>query len=464
MPNELATVFKAYDIRGLSPEVLTAEFAERLGRAIVRHFKCAHVMVGRDMRQTSPELEAALVAGITSQGADVTRIGMCSTPMFNVCMGLAGGRYDFGAMITASHNPSEYNGIKMVDRDVYPIGEGSGMEALRDAYLSDDPFEDASKRGTVHEDPDALRAYLDKIVLQVDISEFQPMKVAIDAGNGMGGHVLPELIKRLPHMEVLPLFWEPDGSFPNHEANPLKTETLRTLSETVIKNHCCFGVAFDGDGDRVGFVDENGEPVPGDLMTALLARELLKDHPGSLILHDLRCSWSVDEEIRSEGGRTEMTRVGHAFIKRQLREHGALFGGELSMHYYFQSLWGVESSDLCMLYLMKLLAETDEPLSALWKPLKRYANSGEVNSEVQDKQAALERVRALYQPQATDISELDGIRMEFSVGGDGSKNDRSWWFSLRASNTEPLIRLIVEAVKPEVMEAKRDELLSLIRG
>lgn len=464
MPKDISKVFKAYDIRGLSPGELTADFTERLGRALVRRFRCKHVMVGRDMRQSSPELEDALVRGITSQGADVTRIGLCSTPMFNVSMGRAAGRYDFGVMVTASHNPPKYNGFKMVDGNVYPVGEGSGMEELRDAYISGELYEDAATPGDVHDDTEALRAYLDSIFDLVDTSEFPAMTIAADAGNGMNGLVLPEFAKRLPSMHILPLFWELDGRFPNHEANPLKIETLTTLSETVVKNHCRFGVAFDGDGDRVGFVDENGEPIPGDLMTAILAGGLLKDHPDALILRDLRCSWSTEEAILAAGGRTDMTRVGHAFIKRQLRERGGLFGGELSMHYYFRDLWGVESGDLCLLLLMKILSETEQPLSSLWKPLKRYANSGEVNSEVRNKDAVLDRIRKQYQSEATDIREIDGIRMEFYVREDGSKDDLSWWFSVRASNTEQLIRLIVEAVRPDVMEAKREELLDIIRS
>ena len=362
------------------------------------------------------------------------------------------------------HNPARYDGFKFVDKDILPIGQGSGMEEIRDRFLSDAPFAPSEKKGMLVEDPGALQAYLDRICSVIDIASIPPMKIAVDAGNGMAGYVLPEFVKRIPQIEVLPLYWELDGTFPNHEANPLKAETLQALSKTVREHGCAFGAAYDGDGDRIGFVDENEEQIPGDLLTALFARALLRDHPGDLILRDLRCSWSVEEEIREAGGRSEMCRVGHAFIKRQLREDGGLFAGELSMHYYFRDIWGLESGDLSLLLMLREIARGGKKLSELWRPLKRYATSSEINNQVANAKATISRIRDHYAPEASSISDLDGIRLEFNVGADGKKGPTAWWFSLRPSNTEPVVRLIVEAVDSNVMEGRRDELVRMIQS
>lgn len=458
------SLFHAYDIRGTSAEGLTAEFAERLGRCIADVYHPKKVLIGRDMRSSSPELEEGLIRGLVDQGVSVLRIGLCSTPLFNVAMGLAKGEYEIGVMVTASHNPAQYNGFKFTDGNVYPIGLGSGLEKLEKRYSSDESFATASKKGIVSEDEGMLNRYLDLITSLVSPASLPPMKIAIDAGNGMAGFVLPALMKLLPQMEVVPLFWELDGTFPNHEANPLKEDTLVSVSNAVKEKGCAIGVAYDGDCDRIGFLDENGEHVPGDLMEVILARALLREHPGSLILRDLRSSWAVEEEILEAGGKTEMSRVGHSFIKRQLRESGALFAGELSMHYYHQALWGVESGDLTLLILLKELAQTGKTLSELWKPLRRYAYSGELNYRVEDSAKTIDRIRVHYAVSATSVSDLDGIRMEFGVGSDGSRGRDAWWFSLRASNTEPFVRLIVEAVDPNVMEERRDELATMIQS
>ena len=462
----LAKAFKAYDIRGLAPGELDTAFARRLGETLVAEFKPTRVLVGRDMRTTSPELEAALVDGLTSEGVNVTRIGLCSTPMFNVSVGLGAGTYDLGVMVTASHNPGEYNGFKIVKGDLMPIGQGSGMEAIRDRFLSDATLRLRSGQapGTVADDANALKNYLDKIFSLVDVSRIPPMKIAVDAGNGMNGLIMPELTKRLPQCTFFALYWDPDGAFPHHEANPLKSETLEDLRRLVGSTQSHVGAAFDGDGDRVGFTDELGEPIPGDLMTALLAESLLASAPGAKILYDLRSSWATKEAIESAGGVPVMSRVGHAFIKRRMREEGGLFAGELSMHYYFRDLWNVESGDLCLLLLLRLLAQTGKPLSRMWKPLKTYAKTEEINSDVADpaggpsgagKDAVLRRIDEKYRASASSVSDMDGLRMEFG---------HDWWFSVRASNTEPLLRLIVEAVDEKIMAAKRDELLKLIRG
>lgn len=463
MPPNLSKVFKAYDIRGISPGELDRAFARRLGLVLAAQYHPKSVMVGRDMRSTSPDLEEGLIEGLISQGVSVTRIGQCSTPLFNVSVGL-NGTYDLGVMVTASHNPAQYNGFKLVKGDVTPIGQGSGMEEIRDAFLSTTTFKDAASPGTVSDDPNALRAYLDKIFSIVDVSKIPPMTIAIDAGNGMAGVILPELSKRLPQITMHPLYWNPDGTFPNHEANPLKTETLRDVSALVTSHGCAFGVAFDGDADRVGFVDETGMPIPGDLLTAILAQPLLASAKGSLVLYDLRSSWSTSEAIRDAGGDPKMCRVGHAFIKRQMREEKAVFAGELSMHFYFRDIWNVESGDLCLLLLLKLVGESGQPLSSIWKPLKRFSKTEEINSEVKDRDAIFEQIEKQFVPSASSVSKLDGLRMEFGVATDGTRSADAWWFSVRASNTEPLVRLIVEAVTDDVMTSRRDELLKIIHG
>lgn len=456
----LASVFKAYDIRGLSPEEIDAAFALRLGKTVAAHFGPKRVLVGRDMRTTSFPLESALIEGLTSFGVDVVRIGLCSTPMFNILLGLANGSFDLGVMITASHNPGKYNGFKIAKGDCLPVGEGSGMEELRDAFLAG--TEEASGRaGTVTDDPGALDRYLDHVVSLAHLpSDMPKTKVAIDAGNGMGGAVLPRLLARLPWIEAVPLYFEPDGTFPNHEANPLKTETLKDLIDTIRREGCALGVAFDGDADRVGFVDETGTPIPGDLLTAFLAQAILRDHPGGLVHYDVRSSWAVSEAVAAAGGKSAMCKVGHANIKKLMRETGAVFAGELSMHFYFRDLWNCESGDLAMLLMLRRMAEVKTPLSEAWKPLRRYVQSGEINFEVKDKAGTISRLEEAYGPKATQRYDIDGIRLEFR---DPAAPGEDWWMSVRASNTEPLLRLNVEARTPEVLNARVSEVSKAIK-
>lgn len=460
MENTLASVFKAYDIRGYSPEQINAAFAKRLGKAIVAQFGPKKVMVGRDMRMTSSPLESALIEGLTSSGVDVVRIGLCSTPMFNVLLGLAGGAYDLGVMITASHNPGKYNGFKIAHGDCRPIGEGSGMEELRDAFLAE-KFVESKTQGTAVDDPTALDRYIDHVLLLAKLpTEMPKMKIAIDAGNGMAGAVLPRLLAKLPWLEVMPLYFDPDGTFPNHEANPLKADTLTHLKEVVVREKCQLGVAFDGDADRVGFVDEKGEQLAGDLLTAFFAQEILQASPGGKILFDVRSSWTVPEAVTEAGGSAEACKVGHANIKRMMRETGAVFAGEVSMHFYFKDLWNVESGDLAMLLILRRLARDTQPISALWNPLRRYAHSEEMNFEVTDKGGVINRLKAQYGPTASSTSELDGIRLEFRSSTDPSSD---WWFNVRASNTEPLLRLNVEARTSEILASRTAELSTAIQ-
>lgn len=400
-------------------------------------------------------LEDALVDGLRSQGTDVVRVGLCSTPMFNFAIAEAADatdHYDLGVMVTASHNPAHDNGMKITLGDNLPVGMGSGMESLRDLALADMPMPDAAKRGGESEDTGLLERYVEAIWNFSGLSgDFEGWRISMDAGNGMDGHVLPKLARKLTNADVRELFWPLDGNFPNHEANPLKVETLTALIADVRKSGAAFGVAFDGDGDRVGFVDEAGTPIPGDILTAIFAQEILKDKPGGLVLYDLRSSWSVREAVEEAGGTAKMCMVGHANIKRQMREEGAVFAGELSMHFYFQELKGCESGDLAMLLLIRLLQREKKKLSEIWKPLLRYSHSGEINFKVADPKAKIEEIATAYAGTG-DVSRIDGVRIEFA----------DWWFNLRASNTEPLLRLNLEAKTPEDMERHKAELAALI--
>ncbi len=464
----LPSVFHAYDIRGLSPQEIDETFTCRLVRALITVFAPRRVLVGRDMRLTSGALEQALVNELTRYGIEVIKIGLCSTPLFYSAVSMSTEKVDLGVMVTASHNPGKYNGFKLVRGDASPIGQGSGMEELEAAFRSDSMIPPLGKGGLggvlkpgeVLEDRAALSRYLDRVFELAALPSVMPrIKVGIDVGNGMAGHVLPDLLARCPWLEVLPLYFEPDGNFPNHEANPLKQETLHDLSELVVKEGCQFGIAFDGDADRIGFVDEMGAPVPGDLMTALLAQEVLLQKPGSRVLYDLRSSWAVSEMIQAAGGVGDMCRVGHAFIKHQMKEQGAVFAGEISMHYYFRALSNAESTDLVMLLVLKLLADKRLPFSEIWTSVQRYVHSGEINFTVQDKSTVMAHIREKYVSLASSISDIDGIRMEFR---DPSNPDQDWWFSVRASNTEPLLRLNLETRTRDMTKEKIEELTRLI--
>jgi phosphomannomutase len=458
----LPSLFKSYDIRGLAPQEIDASFAHRLGETLANTYKPKHVLIGHDMRTTSPELEASLIDGFTSQGIHVTRIGLCSTPMFYFAVGEGAGRFDLGVMVTASHNPAKYNGFKMVKGDVQPIGQGSGMEEIRDAACGSNSYPPSEKRGDVQTDTDVKKRYLDRVFQLADLPANLPTwSVAIDAGNGMNGHTMPDFAKRLPSLNILPLYWDLDGSFPNHEANPLNTDTLKDLQKSVRENACAFGIAFDGDGDRVGFVDEEGTPIPGDMLTALFAQELLREKKSGRVLYDLRSSWSTAEAIRKNGGDPGMCRVGHAHIKRQMRAEHAIFAGELSMHFYFADMWYAEASDYAALLLLKILAREEKPLSKLWRPLQTYAHSGEINFHVKDQATILKTLDETYTKTASEKSLLDGLRFEFC---DQSQPEHDWWFNVRASNTEPVLRLNLEARTREEMEKRREELKKIIEA
>lgn len=470
--------FKSYDIRGLVGEEITPAFASRLALALCDVWEPTMVLIGFDMRESSPALVHGLEGVFLAKGIDCINIGLCTTPVFNSAVA-QNEAVDLGIMVTASHNPSSYNGFKLCRKGAIPIGAGSGMEAIRDLFLNKEQeysslvnnvaTSSTEVVGSKQQKEDAVATYLDRVITalpdqgaSLKATEPGSLKIVADAGNGMAGLTLPILARKLPALSVTPLYWELDGTFPNHEANPLKVETLNVLRQRVVAEKAMLGFAFDGDGDRVGVVDEQGWIVPGDALTALLARELLQQTPNAKILYDLRCSWSTPEAIQLAGGRPELCRVGHAHIKQQMRSSGALFAGELSMHFYFASFANCEASEYAMLLLIQLLQRTGRPLSELWQPLICYAHSGEKNyrlSETSDQ--VLTRLQERYASQATKATLIDGLRYEFC---DPAKPDQDWWFSVRASNTEPVLRLNVEARERSRMEEKQLELEYAIIG
>jgi len=437
----MAGIFKAYDIRGIYGETITDDIVFKIGRAFVTFLKCRKVVVGRDMRPHSEPLFQALARGLTKQGADVIDLGLCSTPMSYFANGKLGG--DAGIMITASHNPGEWNGLKLSRREAIPISGDTGIKDIesivnRSAY--DPPASSPGKVTTV----DISEQYAAHVRRFASLK--RPLRIAADMANAMGIYEARALRGIL---EVDAIFDTLDGTFPNHEANPLKTETLSSLQEKILSGAYDFGVAFDGDADRAGFLDEQGNVVPMDAITCLVAQDLLSREKG-VILYDLRSSWAVREVIAENGGTPAMSRVGHAFIKQQMRDLKGIFAGELSGHYYFRDNFYTESSAMAVLCVANIVSRASQPLSALVRPLRRYAASGEINFRVGDPLSVLEKLRAKYSDGR--ITTLDGVSVEYS----------DWWFNVRASNTEPLVRLNVEARTLDLMERKKKELTAAI--
>jgi phosphomannomutase len=438
----MAGIFKAYDIRGIVGSTLTEKLALDIGRALVTFLKCRKVVVGYDMRPHSPGLFRAMCEGLTLQGADVIDVGLCSTPMSYFANGSLNA--DASVMITASHNPGEWNGFKLCREQVIPISGATGIMDIERIVTTGAFAPPAARKGVVtqHDIGQAYVAHVRKVAaLQ------RPVRIAVDFANSMG-IVEAKCLEGI--LEMTRLYDTLDGSFPNHEANPLKVETLEALQETVRKGRFDFGVAFDGDADRAGFVDEKGNVVPMDMITALIATSVLEKEKG-VIFYDLRSSWSVKEVIREAGGTPMMSRVGHAFIKQQMRAENALFAGELSGHYYFRDNYTTESSAMAVLYIANAITSKGRTLSELIKPIQRYVASGEINSEVHDPAAVLTAIRRQFKD--GKVIELDGVTIEYA----------DWWFNVRCSNTEPLVRLNIEAKTRAMMETRRDELLNLIR-
>ncbi|GAA4607076.1 phosphomannomutase/phosphoglucomutase [Actinoallomurus liliacearum] len=445
---DLAKIFKAYDVRGIVPDDFDERIAEAAGAAFVRVTGATAIVTAHDMRASSGPLSAAFARGAAAQGADVTEAGLGSTDLLYYASGSLGLP---GAMFTASHNPARYNGIKLCRAGARPIGRDTGLGEMRRLVEEGVPAHDGPA-GTVRR-LDLLSGYSAHLRSLVDLSGIRPLKVVVDAGNGMAGHTVPSVFAGLP-IEIVPLYFELDGTFPNHEANPIEPENLRDLQAAVREHGADIGLAFDGDADRCFVVDERGEPVTPSAITALVAVRELAKHPGARIVHNLITSRAVPEFIREHGGEPVRTRVGHSFIKQTMAEAGAVFGGEHSAHYYFRDFWFADSGMLAALHVLAALGEQERPLSALLAAYSPYTASGEINSEVADQAAATARVRAEFagRPGVT-LDELDGL----TVG------HADWWFNLRPSNTEPLLRLNAEAADPETMAAVRDEVLAVVR-
>ncbi|MBO4273537.1 phosphomannomutase/phosphoglucomutase [Microbispora triticiradicis] len=449
---DLSRIFKAYDVRGVVPDELDEEIAQAVGAAFVELTGATSVVMAHDMRTSSGPLAAAFARGATSRGADVVNAGLGSTDMLYY----ASGSLNLpGVMFTASHNPAKYNGMKMCRAGAVPVGTDTGLLEIRDraAELLDSGLGGTPGAGTVTE-RDLLEGYAAHLKTLVDLSGIRPLKVVVDAGNGMGGYTVPEVFKGLP-IELTPLYFELDGSFPNHEANPIEPENLRDLQKAVVSQGADIGIAFDGDADRCWVIDERGESVPPSTITALVAvRELAKD-PGATVIHNLITSKGVPEIVAEHGGRPVRTRVGHSFIKAEMARTGAVFGGEHSAHYYFRDFWFADSGMLAALHVLAALGEQDRPLSEVLSRYSRYAASGEINSRVEDQAAALDRVRETFAArEGVTFDELDGL----TVSGP------DWWFNLRPSNTEPLLRLNAEASDEEKVAAVRDEVLAVVRS
>ena len=453
MSEDIPDIFKAYDIRGLVDGELSPDFAFAVGLAFARFLEIERepstVLIGEDMRPSSPELAEAFSAGVTSNGTNVIRIGLASTDLLYFA---AGSKNLPGAMFTASHNPAAYNGIKLCLSGARPIGKETGLQTIENFVRNGIPL--AMRPVGSETNEDLLQAYADHLHKLVSFKGNRPLKIVIDAGNGMAGFTAPAIFERLG-AEIIPLYFELDGNFPNHEANPIDPANLRDLQKAVLENKADIGLAFDGDADRCFLVDEKGETVDPSLLTALIASRELAKHPGATIIHSLISSRTVVEVINELGGIPVRSRVGHSYIKALMAETGAIFGGEHSGHFYFKDFWRADSGALAALHALAALGESEQTISELFAPFKRYVASGEVNSRVADAAVVIKAIKEKYSALSEfKIDELDGLTASTST----------WWFNVRASNTEPLLRLNVEADTAANMAAHRDELLALINA
>ena len=442
-------VFKAYDIRGIYPSELDEEGAYAIGRAYVEHFEPKRIAVGHDMRLSSSAMTAATIRGAVDAGAQVFELGLVGTEMVYFAVGDLD--LDGGIAVTASHNPKDYTGMKIVRRGALPVGGESGLLEIRDRALKGFGVPTAS--GSV-EQVDIWPAFVDRVLSFVDVDAIAPLKIVIDTANGMGGVMLPPVLEHLPQVETVRYFFEPDGSFPNHEPNPLLPENREFIVARTTAEAADFGVAFDGDADRCFFVDDTGEFVPGDFVTALFAELILKKEPGAKIIYDVRASWAVPDTINRAGGIPLINRVGHAYIKLRMREEGAVFGGEVSGHYYFRDFYQADSGVVPLLLMLELVSRRGKKLSEILRPFnERYFITGELNTPVPDVDLKLRELQERFAPEG-ELSYLDGISIEAE----------DWHFNVRPSNTEPLLRLNLEARSKEKMEQKRDEVLEVIQS
>ncbi|MFJ7271497.1 phosphomannomutase/phosphoglucomutase [Streptomyces sp. NPDC099050] len=456
MATDLSNIVKAYDVRGVVPDEWDEQLAELFGAAFVEVTGASAIVIGHDMRPSSPALSAAFARGAAVRGVDVTLIGLCSTDQLYY----ASGKLNLpGAMFTASHNPAQYNGIKLCRAGAAPVGQDTGLSTIRElAEKWSDEGAPAIPAGTVPgtvTEQDTLTGYADHLKGLVDLTAVRPLKVVVDAGNGMGGHTVPTVFTGLP-LDLVPMYFELDGTFPNHEANPLDPKNIVDLQARVLAEGADLGIAFDGDADRCFIVDERGEGVSPSAITALVAaRELARNGGTGTVIHNLITSWSVPEVVRENGGTPVRTRVGHSFIKEEMAKSGAIFGGEHSAHYYFKDFWNADTGMLAALHVLAALGGQDGPLSDLVSSYDRYAGSGEINSTVADQKARLAAVKETYgSAEGITLDELDGL----------TATSADWWFNVRASNTEPLLRLNVEARDQATLTKVRDEVLALIRA
>ncbi len=444
-------VFKAYDVRGIYPTDLDEAGAEATGRAFVEVFQPRRIAVGHDMRVSSPGMVEAVMRGVAAAGADILELGLVGTEMLYFAVGELG--LDGGIAVTASHNPKEYTGMKIVRAGALPVGGDSGLLDIRDRALALSDRPEGLSAGHVQR-YDIWPQYVERVLSFVDVAAIKPLRIVIDAANGMAGAMLPPVLEWLPAVQAQRFFFAPDGTFPNHEPNPLLPENREFITAKTLEERADFGVAFDGDADRCFFVDDTGEFVPGDFVTALLADSILVKEPGAKIIYDVRASWAVPETIRRAGGIPLVNRVGHAFIKHRMREEDAAFGGEVSGHYYFRDFSQADSGVVPFLLMLELISKKGKKLSEILRPFReRYFITGELNTPVEDVEQTLQELKGRFGNDGRVI-ELDGISVEAE----------DWHMNVRPSNTEPLLRLNLEARTRELMERKRDEVLAVIRS
>jgi phosphomannomutase len=441
----LSGIFEAYDIRGIYPHEINEDATRNIGAAFAQFLGKERIVIGHDMRDSSPALAAAFAEGAMSCGLDVTDVGLSTTPMLYYA--IIDGRFDGGAMITASHLPAKYNGVKLCREKAIPLSGDNGLPEVEAIFRDITPVP-AEKSGQHHR-LDFLGRYVDQLARYIEQPE--SLRIVVDAGNGMGGLDTPHLFKRFPNCEFIPMYMEPDGDFPHHVPNPALPETTRELQNRVVAEKADLGIAFDGDCDRCGFVDENGERIPADLIIAVLAEYFLQKEPGATILYDLRASRVVPERIQELGGKPLKTRVGHSFIKATMREADAIFAGELSGHYYYREMGFIDSGILSMISMLNLLALKRSPISHLIHPLRKYVQSGEINIPIRHKEKLFRDLQTAYQDGGQD--HLDGLTVEYA----------NWWFNLRESHTEPIVRLVIEADDERTLRREKTRLLTIAK-
>jgi phosphomannomutase len=445
-------IFKAYDVRGLYPSEINEEIGYQIGRAFVAYLQAGRIAVSRDMRLSSPAIATAFIDGARDQGCDVVDYGLMGTDM--LYFAVARDRHDGGAQVTASHNPKQYNGMKLVRREAFPLSGDAGISDIRDAVVGGKLPEKAARRGGLTTS-EVLADYVDHVLSFIDPSIVKPFNVVLDAGSGIGGLVAPPLFDRLP-CRTTRLCFEVDGTFPNHEANPLIEENRRDITERVVADKADIGIAWDGDADRCFFIDGEGEFIAGDFVTALLAEAFLLKNPGAKIVYDVRASYAVKDTVSRYGGTALMNRVGHAFFKRRMREENAIFGGEVTGHYYFRENFYADNGFIPALLILELMSKKGQTLAQLLEPLRRkYFISGEINTRLSDMTIVERKIDALEMQYADGrITKMDGISVEYP----------DWHFNVRPSNTEPLLRLNLEATTKPEMERRRDEVVRFIRS